>query len=1560
MKKISKVLSVLIVEVLIFTFTFPVMANSIPEDSVIKKDVEFDAYISSVSVADKQNNDELNIDSKAISNLAEKAYLELSIVAPDEGYLKNIKLTLENSNFKLDAIEDTRIKSMNDSEISFNQINASEKINLEIPVSFNKTELASVEDFNKESEVKFTADFVVNANKENKIEKSAKVFLEWKSEAKEIVSQELVRYLKINNAKTLLTYKITDEIENNAIPYLKKEIKMLIPVISEKLPVKVTVSGDDIEYRVEKENLIITKENKKQEDKYNWNSQDEYIVTCIYDSVTDEKTINSSVNATVTTINNETIVGNSENNENDIKKEIGDLVEVEVTGTKELNKGYIYSNQVKTENKFETPYELNFNLNIGYIDLIDKVLVVDNQKTEEVITKKLVVDKDELIKILGENGFIKVLDNDGNEISRITKDQLEIELNRSGLSFETSKPISEGNIKLKLQKAINKDLSGDKNAIKSLTTLNTNILVQGIYQDTILVNKEASYDISFVEPTSNASIKTNFNTLSTITKNEGLELSAILKTSEIGDALYKNPQLRITLPEEVTNIELVDANLIYEEELRPVEFTLNGREIYLRLEGEQTNYAKQDITNGALVKIIANVELNNLSVSKNENIIMDYSNENNSEVKRIITPVKVVAPSNFITTNTIEINGVSETTQVSESKKIRVAANAEQKQARIFGTVINNLGTNAEGVKILGKVPSKGDGLGSTFTETLASAINVNGINATVYYSEDNSIKTDSLNNWSTDFNANAKWFLIVINEAVANEKRIDFNYVANIPKNIEYENKAVETFNVLYNSLENQNEQNTVVVPTITVETGAVPVLVTSISAKDAQTDELLNDELKKGRNIEYLISVTNTGKENSENTKLSIQNHNKEFDLGTIGAGETKTTLYKCGYDEALYLNKSDGKTIDLRTTVTASNSTEVSSGVKTLKIVDGIVNVSLSSIADGHALRDFNAFDYDLKIKNFSINNADNLKVTVHLPKEMKYVESSKGQYNEQDNTIVYTKDSLYAFTGITDVIRLMVLDSATNSTDIQVYATYTYDGQSELKSNTITSSVGDLSGVKAYLTTNIDENKIYDTDEFEYYLTIDNTSKMDTSVSGSILPSDYLTFKSYAIERDGIISEEKTIDRLTTDFEEEIKAGKKVRLIIKTLPKQINSKNESIETTPDIDLYIEGKNLKIESKPISIKNTLNTYKTQSKYEINNEGRVVEVEKGEKTKYFVQGTAWYDNNKNGKQEENEAKMTNVEFLLYDQDNKKIVTDSNGNEIVSKTDINGNYKFENIDSGNYIVISKYNAKKYSPTSYMQMNTTSNENSNFVGANLNGTEVAASSNFRVDNANEYNVDFGIKDSKVFSLKTTVAVVKATVINEKRETKTYTYDNKKIAKVELDPEKVEGNTVLVEYKISVTNTGNIEGYAKEIVDYLPKNMYFIPEMNDGWYLSNDGNAYNTSLANKIIKPGETKDITIVLSKKMTGENVGLFHNSAEITASYNKYGVEDTFSKPGNKNDEEQDLGYADILIGINTGKTIAKIIGISLLIAALIGLAIVPVKLILDKNQKTDINVEE
>ena len=266
------------------------------------------------------------------------------------------------------------------------------------------------------------------------------------------------------------------------------------------------------------------------------------------------------------------------------------------------------------------------------------------------------------------------------------------------------------------------------------------------------------------------------------------------------------------------------------------------------------------------------------------------------------------------------------------------------------------------------------------------------------------------------------------------------------------------------------------------------------------------------------------------------------------------------------------------------------------------------------------------------------------------------------------------------------------------------------------------------------------------------------------------------------------------------------------------------------------------------------------------------------------------------------------------------------------------------NLNAGAYVVVAQYDTENYIVITYKAEGLAESENSDFFDTKLDNTNVAATDTITIENSNSYNIDLGLKEREKFDLRLDKLVNKVTVTNTKLDPRVYEF-NKQFVQVSLYNTYVEYSTVLIEYTINITNDGKVAGYAKEIVDYIPEGMAFNSELNSNWYLGKDGNAYTTALANTIINPGETKTVKLVLTRKMTGENVGMVHNVAEIFKDYNEYGLSDGNSTPGNKKDGENDMSYADTLLAMSTGREVASFIGITLGVLAIVVLAVYLIK---------------
>ena len=145
-----------------------------------------------------------------------------------------------------------------------------------------------------------------------------------------------------------------------------------------------------------------------------------------------------------------------------------------------------------------------------------------------------------------------------------------------------------------------------------------------------------------------------------------------------------------------------------------------------------------------------------------------------------------------------------------------------------------------------------------------------------------------------------------------------------------------------------------------------------------------------------------------------------------------------------------------------------------------------------------------------------------------------------------------------------------------------------------------------------------------------------------------------------------------------------------------------------------------------------------------------------------------------------------------------------------------------------------------------------------------------------------------------------------------------------IVKVELlNKHSIKTAVVKFKYQIKVTNEGEVAGYATEVKDYIPEGLKFVEKDNKNWKLSEDGKTVTTDeLKDKLLKPGESAVVEIVLQWINGEDNLGLKQNWAEISEDRDEDGdpVEDIDSTPDNKKEGEDDIDDGRVILSIVTG----------------------------------------
>lgn len=302
---------------------------------------------------------------------------------------------------------------------------------------------------------------------------------------------------------------------------------------------------------------------------------------------------------------------------------------------------------------------------------------------------------------------------------------------------------------------------------------------------------------------------------------------------------------------------------------------------------------------------------------------------------------------------------------------------------------------------------------------------------------------------------------------------------------------------------------------------------------------------------------------------------------------------------------------------------------------------------------------------------------------------------------------------------------------------------------------------------------------------------------------------------------------------------------------------------------------------------------------------------------------GNIWIDTNNDGIKDDEEPKSIDVEVLLLDNTSGNIAQDLNGNDLITKTDSNGDYAFSHVRQGRYTVIFFYDSANFSPTIYQKEGADQTRNSDALDKDVvyegETRKAAVTEEILLTDVDMYNIDLGLIEDKKFDLRLD-KIVKNLTVNNNSGTKTTQYNND-LARIDIEAKDADSSTMVVEYTLRITNEGAVPGYAKRIADYIPDGLSFNSGLNTEWYEGADGVIYNTSLANTLINPGETKELTLILTTKITDNSFGMITNNAEIMEMSNDYGLQDIDSVAGNNSTNEDDYSTANIILGVKTGQ---------------------------------------
>ena len=1571
-KLIAAIVTVCLLMTYVSTLTNSVYAayEELEEQGIVSnnKNIEFDAYFK----LDGTNKHSMDAEITA----EQKLYVKVNV--KNAGYLENATISFENPNFVISRAfsvsGDIKAIDYDNNQITLNQIKSGKEVEIEIPVNFVRNDNMDLTYFSRETKLNLTGTYYDENERERNIKSDINVRFNWKAEPKAILNEDVIKYGAHNNNVYMQTL-LTSALEGNSLPVEETKIEVTVPKIANKNPDEVRIfanttatngtefTKDMWSYNKDTGILEINLENKENNNQVNWKQgEDKFYITYIYAGATADATVitlnaNSNIKTYVT---EQEVTANVQKNV-ELNGEISTVVDTEVTATAEIYKGYMYAN-----NKYETEFNSTVSANIAYIDAVDKLVINENnanfvtgneatiQAGNNIYYKAVSISKTIFDKVLGQNGNIQIYDQNGNRIAGIDKNtqvdsngNMVITINNqdvTALRIETTKPQAEGILTFNINKAIKATTSLNRATITSIQRMDAIVSGNIVSADMVTEMNAKTETTKLNETSTKAELYINNTNLTTTAKNENVEIKAILTSNDYTCDLYSNPTLQITLPSEIETLEIKTINLLYNENIQISTYDVitdaNGNKVIrINMQGEQTEFVT-DISKGINVVINTDITLRKTAASTSKEATLKVTNAKAIQYANdgiATVPMNIYAPQGVVLLSSVSNFSNSNTEVVSlpnkeQAGKIEIKSNA--RNITMKATVVNNYGKDIKNPKILGRIPFQGnkktDGteLGSTLNTVLTSGLTVSGIDnnlVTIYYSENGDATADinnSSNGWTQTINdaSKIKSYLIVLNNYVMPQATsFDMSYNVQVPENLSHNENAFGTYTVYYEEDENaQTIAKETIAPTVGVSTGKGPELKADINSNvgtTASTEDI----------IEYKIKVKNDGEIDAENAKVTVnlpdmvdyaeyiqepmgeryeprpEQRTLELSVGNLAVGESKEVSF------TIKANKEGTFKLDL---VLSADNLEKSEQVSTPE-----VQVSLASFyiefttptQDNVGLG--SQIEYYINISNATDKKIDDVEATITLPENVEYVEALRQEYggaNPSQEDVKYDEKNRKVTFNVGDIeanaaaeYNFILRVKTTKQEDVNMQVVVKGKDTNEQRSAIIIHTTGD-NKLEVTTGTDITEEYLQIGDVVTYTITAKNVSSgviKNVRVAATIPDNlKYLNTTYYLDDKEmfnGYLLENK-VSQTTMDLD----AGQTLKFVVRAaVNKMIDTSKEEEDSNVEVDVsgdgtedYHEEINNKIENDNVQNSNT----------------------------YRISGVVWEDSNRNGTRDADEKLLSGIPVTIVDAETGNEVKNSSGNVINATTDDKGEYILSDLIQGEYIVKFNYDNSQYVITEYRKQGIDESINSDAINTTENNG-VAITDTLKITDSSMSNIDLGLTTKGIFDLSLNKTLTQIQMADGKT-TKSVSYDKKKLGKIEVDGKRINSTNLVIEYTMTITNNGNVAGYAKKIVDYLPSELEFSSNLNKDWYVSGD-TVICTGLENDIINPGESKEVKLVLTKKMTDNGTGTVSNKAAITETYNDQGLLDETSENDDTN------STANVIIGIKTGGPVTYVV---------------------------------
>lgn len=1144
----------------------------------------------------------------------------------------------------------------------------------------------------------------------------------------------------------------------------------------------------------------------------------------------------------------------------DVNDNISGLISTKIE-TSDIYNGFINSNNVNNTT-YTTEYTENLKIDVGYKEISDELKISSNNSfmnddnvidTDEIIYKSTKIYKQDVLDKLGEDGYLKIFDTNGELLGEINKDTETLEDGTVEFKYEKevteivislSKPLNLGILNIQNTKQIKETMKNiENNKIKTTYFIEANNNFQEIDGDTGKVIKNEVVEVYNFSNDVFVDINDSETKIDlTIDKSEwtnnmqnDVTFTANLVANDNKYNLFKNPVIEIKLPSEVENVILGDVSLLYGNGLniknKNVIEKNSCKVIRIELEGSQSEYMLDSMITGSNILIPASIIVKKDITSVETNIEVTYSNENG------------------------KINDYEKEGKNFKENKINIVSIIEDEAVML-----------------------------TSFAMPTSEVIDGDEISAEMMATVGN----QTLNNESSVYEEQIiKYTAKITNNS--NKKLSNVKFVGIVPEGTTY--------------------------VTLSFGTGDV--------------DSESGDDL-----YEYLEDTSK--KEYSETFSL--------------GAHEEKEIFYEVKVNK---LSDETEKTIESNLKVYNNGVEKADYSIRNT-VKKAYMSVELKSwityIGD-------NIYLYRIKINNNKSEELKNIHAELLVPEgfEVTETESYIFEVVREDNTIMVDLDKIDANESEYIDLYIKINQSISNvyEYNVNTYAVVQATGTEKYYSNE-NRLTAYMKGIEVIQTSEKEGKEVQYEEEIEYDFVIRNISNENTFEGD--LTVNIKDFLDENVEPIGAEYEVITYNEETKEYVKETKTEN-----FETIIEKIDG-----QEVPELQYYSElpiGQEIKLKlkveaglvnertvisnnisvqyDKTTKISNTIKNILLSPNSSNGIDDGKNEGNNNQSGKYSIDGKAWIDSNDDGQINEDEQKFSNLKVSLYNVNTNSIAKDEKNNEITVVTDENGLYKFNDIVKGNYLVVFEYDNNTYDLANYKKSGVSEQNNSDVIEKQLQiGNElktVAVTDTLHVSSKNINNINIGLVPKQKFDLSLNKSITNVIVEYEGTK-KENSYNETKLAKVEIPAKKISKATVTVEYQIEVKNEGDVDAYVDEIIDYKPETLDFDGSLNPNWSNSGNGKLSNSSLSGIRIKPGESKIVKLYLTKNMTDSSVGTITNAAEITKSSNASNLVDIDSVEGNKNEKEDDYSEAQLIISIGTGVvTYVLMIIVSLIVLIII-----------------------